>query len=412
MRLKFGDMKNSLINILLRGLAILGKFALILYIVKFLSLSDLGEYNLIATSVAILLFFIGFEFHAYAGRQYSLEKSNSNSEIIYNQLFTHLFIYVFLIPISYLFLTEFVQLKYIFLVYMILVFDHLSQEISRAFVYIKKSIIYNLLFFLKNGGWVYGLIFMNLVFDYQINLFLILKYWLGGSLFSFFIGLIFLKRKGLLSKHRIDFNWIFKGLKVSFPFFIMSVSFRSIEYSDRFMIEHLLDYEKLGIYSFFFGISAIAGTFVTNTIAIQYIPIFIEVKNKILDVRSNTKSFIRKIFLIYFILALGVYIFLPVLIKFLDKAELLDYTFLIWFMLINSVFMSLAVIPQNILYALNHDRVLLISAIIAAIVNLIINYITIPMIGLKGAILGTFLAYLIMITYRVFYLKYYVNWEK
>lgn len=403
-------LSNNLPNLILRSLAILGKFFLVMYIAKKMTLEDLGTYNLLAVTVAIFLFIVGFEFHSYTGRQY--KNSRNHSFILLNQFLSHLILYVIIIPISYLlFIKRMIDNEYVVILYLIIIFDHLSQEISRVFVYIGKSIIYNFLFFIKNGAWVFPLIIQAVFFEETFVVKEILEYWLIGAIISFIIGLYYLYKQDVLRYANIDVKWIFAGYKIAAPFFLMSISLRIIEFSDRYFIEYYLDLKQLGIYSFYFGIASIATTLTTSSIGVQYIPLFLDAENNIKRLVPHIRSFTLKILILYATIIPGILIFFPPLIKYMDKTDLLDNYNMIWFMIINSILMSLSIVPQNILYALNRDLVLMFTSVLGAILNVCINILLLNSIGLYAAVFSTTCTYLLINIIRIYYLKNKCIWK-
>ena len=53
----------------------------------------------------------------------------------------------------------------------------------------------------------------------------------------------------------INWDWIKNGVKVSIPFFIGTLAYKVIEFSDRYMIDYYMTKADVGVYVFFGGIA-------------------------------------------------------------------------------------------------------------------------------------------------------------
>ena len=64
-------MKEShsvVINVLVRGALLFGRFCFIFIAAKFLSLEELGVYSLIAVTIGFAMYFVGLDFYTYSTR--------------------------------------------------------------------------------------------------------------------------------------------------------------------------------------------------------------------------------------------------------------------------------------------------------------------------------------------------------
>lgn len=84
-------LKTSFINITLRGIPIVCKYLLLIFISKYLSLEDLGIYNMFVTTIVIGIFILGFSFDSYTNRELQIEKNKL--PLIRDQYVFHTFNY-------------------------------------------------------------------------------------------------------------------------------------------------------------------------------------------------------------------------------------------------------------------------------------------------------------------------------
>ena len=116
-------MKTVFYNLSFRGLAVLGRFLILIGIGKFLSVQDLGIYGLFYTSVIISIYIIGFDFYTYNTRELIATKNDKRLHLILDQFIFHAAFYVILLPtLLSIFFMDIVPIKYIYMFYLVLIF--------------------------------------------------------------------------------------------------------------------------------------------------------------------------------------------------------------------------------------------------------------------------------------------------
>src|SRR5690242_5496076 len=125
---------KSLFNLALRGLSMGGRFLLIFYMGKFFSLEDLGYYGIFYTTVTLALFLLGLDFYGFSNRELLLVERHKRMSILRAQALFYVFTYVvFLLPLFLVFTYGVIPLKFVMFFYVILVLEHLAQELYRIF---------------------------------------------------------------------------------------------------------------------------------------------------------------------------------------------------------------------------------------------------------------------------------------
>ena len=107
----------------------------------------------------MLTYVLGLDFYSFNNREILQENSSESGKKIKNQFFYSPSLPIVL-PLLYVFgLFDFIGEKYIFLFYLILIFDHISIELYRLLVVFSKPIQANMNLFLRTGIWILVLIF-------------------------------------------------------------------------------------------------------------------------------------------------------------------------------------------------------------------------------------------------------------
>jgi O-antigen/teichoic acid export membrane protein len=410
MRKSFLKVKGTAFNFLCRSGGIFAKFLLVIYITKSMSLETLGLYNLISVTVAWSIYVLGFEFYSFSLRQIVGEKTEVIAYRVLNQFLFHAFAFLLLLLASpLLVVSNIIPVEVLGYFILITLFDQLSQEIYRICIAMERSQFANLLYFVKSGFWVYILLLAPLL-GKTIDIHLIFGSWLGGTIIAFAMGAIKLHSLRIISfqKFKVDYKWIKTGIVVSLPFVIISTAQLTMDFSDRYLIDHFLGKRAVGIYSFYYGIANVPITLVTNVLVAQYYSRVINVykfEEKMQDRSTIIKKFFWQSVAFALVICGGVTVLLKPLLIFVGKQELLSNINVFYVMLAHVLLFTVQSVVQTILYAKHKDKELLYSAIAGATFNIVLNLILLPHVGIMGAALATLISMFVMLVVRLYYLR-------
>ena len=237
---------NGIINLSLRAVTILLKFILSIVLIKGLGVDQYGVFGLFQSSIIILTFVIGFDFYTFSAREILNNRPVKQNRYLKNQLVFHLIGYLLIIPIAFALSSfEIVPNKFIKYFILILVFEHLSQELYRLLILFGKTIISTIVLFTRSGVWVALLFGISEFTDYKISIELVLILWSIGALVSVFIGFKYLNFKWVKG---VDFLWIKNGILISIPFLIGTIFYKLVEFSGRYFLKFGLLLSIIGIY--------------------------------------------------------------------------------------------------------------------------------------------------------------------
>ncbi len=405
-------MTNSLkiFNLSLRGLSTVSKFFLILYITKYFSLSDLGTYGIFFTTITILVLVLGLDFYMFNTREILSVDHDKRLSLILNQSILHVITYLLILPLVLgVFYFNILPWQYLGWFYGILIAEHISQELYRLFITLSKPLFANFLFFIRTSSWIYVLLFIWFFDDSKQfhNLDIIWKVWFLGSIMSVFLGIYQLKKNILTpnSSNSINFKWIKRGLTVSAIFFLSTIMLKTIEFSDRYMIQYWLNNESLGIYTFYANFTNVAQTIVFTLVVMIHSPKILEFANQ-KDFGAYWKLkmlFNKQIISISIISFLLVIIAIYIAIYIIGKTTLYDNLITFFILNFSILIQNYMLIYYYDLYSQKKDKRILISTIIGAILNIVLNIILIPQHGITGAAIATLLSIIsILITQYIF----------
>ena len=218
-----------------------------------------------------------------------------------------------------------------------------------------------------------------------------------------------------LKKAKYDISLAKKMVLYSSPLILNNISWWVIQSSDKFMLESMVSKTALGFYTVASRIPSLITVFVTIFQQAWGISSIKEMDS------SNDSSFYRNVFDFYsFVAFLGGIILCTIIKPFMDvyvRSQLYEN---VWryvpLLLASAVFSALAAYSGSMYGALKKSKNNMLSTMIAAIVNIVVNYVTILLFGIWGAMIGTVVAYIVLAFIRILDVMRFVNlgidWNK
>jgi O-antigen/teichoic acid export membrane protein len=397
--------KENLINLSLRGLSIGGRFLLIVFISKELSVSSLGIFGLFNTTVLLAVQFLGFDFYVFNTREIIRAGIDNRFNLIVNQFFLHIVTYLVLIPLVIPFV-EGNLFEGNFLIYLItiFIFEHLGNEVYRLLICLKNSILASIVLFLRTSAWVFILIFIS--FFKHVDLELIFILWIAGSFFSIMVGVFKIyKLPKPFYPYKINISWIKKGLRISLPFFLSTILMKITEYSNRYFLDYYFTKEDVGIFTFFVNFSNILAVIVYTLVVMTQLPILIESQNNPFKYSKLKNQFRRKITNYSFIFTPLIFLLIFPAIYLVDQVIYLNYITSYIILLGANLIICLTYVTHNFLYVENKDKNILISYFIGMLVNIVTNLLLIPKYGVLGAALSSLIGFLIIYLIQLYKIR-------
>ena len=356
-------MDNSvlrLVNVSIRGITLLCKFLLVFSLALYLEPAEVGLYGLLVATIAYSMYPLGLDFYTYTTREILKSNAGEWGWILKNQGALILFLYFLVLPLSFLiFYFEFLPLSVAVWFYVILILEHVNQELMRLFVATSRQLTATVALFFRQGLWVVFVI-VWMFFDVESrNLETVLYAWLLGDLLSLSLFLVRFKSLNVTGwSSSINFKWIFRGVKVAVPLLVSTLSLSGMFTFDKYFFEVYNGLDSLGAYVLFFGVSAALISFLDAGVFSFLYPRMIRAYNN--DdadcFRSVFVGMIRQVFLISLFYAIVTAITLYPLLVLFDKIFYLEHISLYPIFFFVMFFQGVGTIPQYVLYSQNKDK--------------------------------------------------------
>jgi O-antigen/teichoic acid export membrane protein len=366
----------------------------------YLTKSDLGIYDLVVTTVAMLIPFVTLQISNGAYRwllgldkiEYVLTKKIITSSFIV--ISTGLFSFVIIFNLASIFYDS----RYLlYLIFLVITSSYLPyfQIVLRGFKETKLFAISGLLnaFLLV----IFNLTFL-LVFDFGISGLFI------ATIASNIITIIFILFKGGIIKyldHKCFSRKISKEmLTFSIPLVPNVISWWLVNSADKFLILYFLNSEMNGIY-------AISSRFPTIITLVNSIFLLAWQDHSIINKDNNDEKveFDSKIFnafvnfefsIVFILIAVS-----ELTVRFLVAPEFYESYKYMPLLYIGVAFSAFSGYFGAAFISAKKTKVIFTSSVICGIINLLVCFLLVKYIGLYASVLGTFVSYLIMFIIRV-----------
>ncbi|EMF0897216.1 hypothetical protein V2F24_003884, partial [Enterobacter hormaechei] len=366
-----------LFDLSLRIAALGGKFLLMMAIARFLTVKDVGDYGLYVSIIVVSLYFVGLDFYIFSTREILDPKVIKNiGEILFNQFIFFAFSYLLLAAIWPGLLTLSAITGVGGLLFVLTITEHLSQECYRVLIIKERITIANFILFIRSGIWCY--LCVPLLYFHFIKLEQIFYIWLVFSAISVAVGVISIVKfeSVSISDFKLDVQWLKRGVKTSFLFFLGTLCLRVINYLDKVIAVHFIKSPNLGVYVFFFGVAAAVQAIIDVLVVTRYYPSLVKAiqANNLIEAKKAFVRFKKKIFLYNF----GLYILsIPacyLMITLTGKVEYANY--FLWYILIviATSILNVSMPYHYVLYSKKKDTSIICINAIALLLFIIISF--------------------------------------
>lgn len=230
---------------------------------------------------------------------------------------------------------------------------------------------------------------------------------IGISIATTLIGLILYFR---LSKGKfyIKLDLLKFALKLSLPIVPHILSHQLLTNADRIMLNNIKGSISVGIYGFAYNIGMLINI-VWGAINNAWVPWYFE------NMRENNQSKIkeasRNYIMVFTIITILLIFITPELGKILASKEYWSGINIVPLIAFSYFFVFLYSFPVNIQFYKEKTNYIPIGTVLAAIVNLALNYIFIPKYGIFAATISTLISYILLFVFHLLVVKFLLKYK-
>lgn len=381
---------SRLSNIVLRGMTLASKFLLIFFLARYLPASELGLYGLLTATIAYALYLVGLDFYIYTTREITKMGEWHFGGLLKNQITMTGALYAVSLPLLFLiFITKLLPWEVSIWFFVLLVLEHINQEIGRLLIALSQQHAASLNLFLRSGSWPLAAILLMSLYPGLKSLEYVLLLWVIGDLLAITLSILKLRKLEIIGWHeKVDWKWILTGIKIAIPFLAATLAIRGIFTFDRYWIKELSNIEIVGAYVLFMGLSNAVISFLDAGVFSFIYPTLIKSHNERNSIlfRSQARSLFIQTALFLCILTIGAVTLITPALSFIGKPIYSENSNLFYWSLFSVILYSLGMIPHYCLYAQGKDRAIILSHLLGLAVFLFstwmlssaISYMAIP----------------------------------
>lgn len=387
-------------------------FILIPFYTYYLSTNDYGYFDLITTTVSLLTPIITFQIYDGLYRYLLDSKSHDESaSIISNSLFITVRNLI-LFSVGYIVFIQFKSFRYEYLILFQINFSILCGLWSQIARGLRKNVEYSVSGILATGV----ILGSNILFITVMNL--RVGSLITSNILSSLVVMIYLNRQIKINKYiNLKLNdKIMKKKLIAFsvPLIPNVISWWFMNVSDRYLLAFYKGVQANGIY-------AISNKFPAVLVMLNSIFYLAWQESAITEYDSKDRDeFYTKMFNVLMALeftsVIGLLAFTKFIMSFMVNAKFEAAWIFVPFLYIGTIFNSFSSF-YGTGYLSSKDTIgAFYTSIIGGIVNIVINIILIPVIGIQGASFSTMVAFLVMWLARLFqtrkYFKVYIDFKQ
>ena len=398
--------KNTIIIFFGRVCTQLISFFLLPLYTSYLNTSEYGIVDLIQSYVTLFVPIITLELEMSIFR-YLVDARSSKKEtnkLISNNFFV-LFVSLFIFTCLYLIINCFINIPFRWIILIdvfVCVLSGNFLQIARGF---GKTLDFSISCILTGLTTVISNIILIIFFHMGAEG-MIISMALANGVCSLYL-FIRLKLYSKIKLQKVDFKLLKEMYKYSLPLIPNGISWWIVNVSDRSIISWILGAGANGLYAisnkFPTIISSLTGIF--NLSWAESAALHINSKDRDEFFSDITNTVIK----LFSALGVGMIACMPFVFPILIDQKYLEAYNYIPFLILGTVFNVVICLYSQVYLAKKLSKQVATTAIIGAIINVIINFLLIRKLGLYAASLSTAISYFVMMLYRHFDLKKYIN---
>ena len=369
---------------------------------NFLTPDQYGEFNIFITTISILDVILFSFISLSVIRFYIVYKQDKEVELLSTYFISLILILVGLFIISYLIFKE--NILYVLLgVSGYGLFTFYSNLLRVA----EKALVFNIIRIAVPVSTII-LLGLNIIIFNK----LVLKSVILSVFAPYFITALILTIFYIFNKD------IFKEtISYGVPLIAVGLLNLLLAASDRYMINYYLGSEQVGIYSFGYRIAELSMVNITNMVIMGMYPSLIYVFEN--QGKDSAEKILDKMLDIHYITTIPVILNLILFTKDIVRYVFKNYIgaeSIVIYIAFGTFFYAMSFYLNKAFELTKNTKKMLFSLILATIFNIILNFILIPIIGIKGAIISTIISYILYIitaqklSKKVFKVK--INYKK
>jgi O-antigen/teichoic acid export membrane protein len=380
---------RQLVLLVSRGTGTAVKFALSLYIVRYLGLHDLGFYGLLMGAATAMSALFGLGLTAWIMRHLVDLPPSEAIAGMFTRLSLTLIIQAVVQPAIWIIdvvLGEPIPLRWAPLIAGILLLESLATEICHMLTAQRRVRLAETLLFIRTGLWPVPVMVCGLFVPASRTIEVLMLGWLLGLGLTWLIIAAHLLPRQRWRHLQWRWRWLLEGVRESVPLYIHDLNLALSLYLDRFLISLFLGLELTGVYTFFWSVANMVHSLTIYGMLTPQIATLLDAGKRggaefariVRRLQIETLSWAT-------LLAAGAMAAVIVMLPFLNRPLLGQNLSLFWIIMAATLLRIGADGYSYLLYSLKRDDATAATSVAGTVMSAALNLILLPMMSVRGA---------------------------
>jgi len=396
---------RTLLMLGLRASGLFAKFALTLFIAKFMSLEDLGLYGLIAVGGTLIPAVFGLGLNGPASRSAVGAETALAVRIASSRMGVTALLHLVFAPLAVAIALYALPAQYhgiALLVAVALFLENLACDIHSLLLARFRPTLAAVLLFIRSGAWPFFFIAAAWFYPALRSVEMIIAFWLAGLVLLFAIVLVIATLAHYWHSVRFDIGLIKAFFQRSTNFYLSDIGQSGVLYLDRFLVSSFLGLEATGVYTFFWSLTNAVNSLILNAVTTPLAPsVIAAVKSRQMPaIQQAYRTIVKEVSLWCLGLCAGLICIMPVILGYLGNSKISDHKLVFAAMIIATALRTVSEASDSVLYAYHADHKIALISLSAVVVSAVCIAALAPWLGLLGVALATCMVALFMFAWR------------
>ena len=387
----------SLTIMSLRAGALASKFALTLFIARFIDLETLGVYGLVAGAAVMFPVVASLGLIRVVCRNAVSQPLHEVTDMLRRYWAIQAAVYAIISSIALCGGYYLDQLVLTAIVVVIVFLEHVNGDLFNLLNHLSRPRLANVLTFFRTAGWICIYMILALAFPALRDLRTLLEFWIGGSLLAIVSFALAARNWPWLwptsgSGHKA---WLLQHFRVSRILYINDIANTVAQYTDRYVVSLFMGLELTGVYVLFWSI----GNALSNLVDTGIIQVS---EPKLINAHARQDGSYWSVYRIVFVetmaasvvLALVTGALVHVAIPYLNRPLAADWIHILWPVLLGFLLRMAYEVQGVVFYSRHKDLLTLFSGLFVIVFSIAANMALIPPFALYGAASAIIISYI------------------
>ncbi len=352
-------------NVCLRIVVMGSKLILMSVLAKIMAPEDVGLYGIVAATLSFSVLLIGGDFYLHSQRELLSKPRTEWSFVLQHQIIGTTIIYLVTLPIqSFIFYFDLIPKHVAMSFLVLLVLEHLAQEMNRVLIAIQRPVLATIVLFLRYGAWVYFLLPIMWVYREARSIDVVLMAWMLGCASAILCGGIVVWRAVRpWTCWKLDTSWLKRGFSVGSIFLLATISLKALLTLDRYVVKCYAGADLLGVYVVYVSVAMVILNVIDPAVFSFVYPPLVSAyrRGDHSSYHRLMRELTRSTVWLSLAIAIGLAVTVPYALEWTGRRIYTEHLSVLWLLLGMAIIHVIGMVPHYGLYALGADTTIVIA---------------------------------------------------